>query len=125
MPGRRPRILLVEDEVGVRDAYALLLDLEGYEVVTATDGVDGLEKFARDRFDLVITDLMMPRLDGLGLVKRLGEQQQHVPPIVMLTAVPEYAPEEGTALVLCKPVDVHELLDAVRTHIERPDRTAG
>lgn len=66
-------ILLVDDDPTLRDLIALVLKGEGYSVVTTTDGKEALEHFVVGRFDLVLTDLSMPRLDGLGLAKALFE----------------------------------------------------
>ena len=66
-------ILLVDDDPTLRDLIAMVLQGEGYSVVIANDGKDALEHFVAGRFDLVLTDLSMPRLDGIGLAKTLLE----------------------------------------------------
>lgn len=110
---RRQSILLVEDEVGIRDAFALLLELEGYAVHTAVDGQDALDVLARTPVDLVITDLMMPRLDGLGLAREL-HGRSGAPPVVLVTAAAgPPARGEGLAAVLTKPLELGALLQTV------------
>ena len=69
-----PRILLVDDEELNREYMSELLEENGYQVVTAEDGLDALSKLRTDSFDLLITDLNMPRLDGLGLLRKVGEE---------------------------------------------------
>jgi len=66
-------ILLVDDDPTLRDLIAMVLRGEGHSVSIATDGKDALEHFVLGRFDLVLTDLSMPRLDGIGLAKALFE----------------------------------------------------
>jgi DNA-binding response OmpR family regulator len=65
MPGKTARILLVDDEQPVQKLLAYPLQKEGYEVVQAVDGQEALNAFERDRFDLVVLDIMLPKMDGL------------------------------------------------------------
>lgn len=68
------RILLVDDDDSLRQMYTLILGKEGYEVTTATDGVDGLAKARQGGYDLILLDLMMPNLNGIGFLKGLKEE---------------------------------------------------
>lgn len=81
------RILLVEDDESLRQMYNLILSKEGYAVTTANDGVDGLAKAREGGYALVLLDLMMPNLDGLGLLRGLQEKGPKKPngPIVVLS----------------------------------------
>jgi len=81
------KILIVEDEPPIQSILKELLIDAGYEVVTASDGVEALELFQRDKYDLVLLDIMMPRLDGYGVCKAIRETGGT--PIVMLTALDE------------------------------------
>jgi CheY-like chemotaxis protein len=103
-PGRkrarsvRKRILLVDDQQSVREAIGLLLSLDDHTVIEAADGAAALDLFARDHFDLVITDFEMPNMKGNELamrIKRLSPSR----PILMITA---YAERLGDA---SNPVD--------------------
>jgi len=80
-----PKILIVEDEpamvAGLRDN----LEFEGYQVLSAPDGVAGLERALKDSPDLVILDVMMPRMSGLDVCKQLKQKRPSIP-IIMLTA---------------------------------------
>src|SRR5258708_19801585 len=78
------RILIIEDEATVRDTLALNLRAEGHEVLTAGDGVNGLQLAREQAPDLVILDLMLPQLDGLSLCRMLRRDSNV--PIIMLTA---------------------------------------
>jgi DNA-binding response OmpR family regulator len=78
------RILLVDDEEAIQKLLRFPLEKEGYNVVQARDGEAALEAFAREPFDLVILDLMMPKLDGMEVCRRI--RAQSTVPIIMLTA---------------------------------------
>ena len=83
--GKRARILIVEDEpamvAGLRDNF----EYEGYEVISAVDGVEGLDRALSESPDLVVLDVMMPRMSGLDVCKQLKLKQPALP-IIMLTA---------------------------------------
>src|ERR1700745_1672750 len=78
------RILLVDDEQAVQTLLTYPLRKEGYEVVTATDGQEALDCFSQHRFDLVVLDIILPKLDGIEVCRRLRTRSQV--PIIMLTA---------------------------------------
>ena len=82
MPGAK--ILLVDDEEAIQKLLRFPLEKEGYQVVQARDGQEALDAFGREPFDLVILDLMLPRIDGTEVCRRL--RAQSTVPIIMLTA---------------------------------------
>ena len=84
MPESTPTILLVDDEDAVRKVLAFPLEKDGYTVVQAADGEEALRQFAATPIDLVVLDIMLPRLDGLEVCKRL--RATSTVPIIMLTA---------------------------------------
>lgn len=81
------KILVVEDDIQIQELIAEFLKSEEYIVETASDGIEGYEKFKGSNFDLVILDVMMPRLDGYGLCKMIRAVKQV--PIIFLTALNE------------------------------------
>jgi len=87
MTDRAPRILLVDDEQSIQTLLSYPLRKEGYEVVQASDGREALERFGEASFDLVVLDVMMPRIDGLEVCRRLRARSDV--PIIMLTAKAE------------------------------------
>jgi PAS domain S-box-containing protein len=124
---RRATILVVDDNVDMRDYIASLLRDE-YEVATATDGIDALEQLPLVRPDIVLTDVMMPRLDGFGLIARIQADPLTTSlPVIMISA---RGGEDGTvegldagaADYLSKPFSARELLARVRVNLEL-DRT--
>jgi CheY-like chemotaxis protein/hemerythrin-like domain-containing protein len=112
------RILVVDDDADDREGLRRILSREGYKVDPAIDGLDALEKAARLDYDLVLTDLLMPRLDGLSLLERLRGAKPHLP-VLLITGFGDWgsyarAIEMGAAAYLCKPFRINELLDGVR-----------
>ena len=88
---RKRRILLAEDNNDTREMLTMLLRSQLYEVTEAIDGIDALEKIFKQLPDLIITDLMMPRMDGLDLIKRLRQEKatSTLPILLLTTAVQE------------------------------------
>jgi DNA-binding response OmpR family regulator len=112
-----PTILLVDDEPLVRKELGGLLEDEGYTVLSAEDGEEGLEAFRRHRPDMVITDARMPRREGLSLARAILEEDAHVP-ITMITghgseAMAVEALRLGMTDFIKKPVQLPDLLAAL------------
>ncbi len=114
---RRPhaRLLVVDDEQLLRELYARVLSLEGYEVETVDDGAAGLERLAEEDFDLVLTDRQMPRLDGASMTLTLRSAGSRIPVIMIsgLHAPLPMAVVRELAAVLPKPARHAEVLAAV------------
>ena len=81
---QRPRVLLVEDEESFIDALTIGLEREGFDVVSAADGQAAVEKFAPDRFDVVLLDLMLPKMSGLDVCRAIRSQSDV--PIIVVSA---------------------------------------
>ncbi|MEH0819816.1 MULTISPECIES: SpoIIE family protein phosphatase [unclassified Micromonospora] len=122
-PAGAPTVLVVEDNADLRDFLGGLL-APHYRVVTAVDGRDGLERARATPPDLVLTDIMMPRLDGFGLLRELRADRHTatVPVIVLSARAGEEAAVEGLRAgaddYLAKPFSSVELLARVRAHLE-------
>lgn len=120
---RRTRILIVEDEpamvAGLRDNF----EYEGYEVISAADGAEGLERALSDDPDLVVLDVMMPRMSGLDVCKQLKTQRPSMP-IIMLTARGQEIDkvvglELGADDYVTKPFSIRELMARVKAVLRR------
>ena len=77
------RILIVDDEPNVRNSIGIALSEMGYDVETAYDGINAFEKFKLSTFDVVITDIVMPEEDGMGLILKIKKLTNHVKLITM------------------------------------------
>ena len=116
----RPRVLVVEDDAALRKVLELRLGLERFDVTVAVDGQAGLELLDQARPDVVVCDLMMPRLDGFGFCRgaRSRPGLEHLP-IVILTARQKDAEieellEMGGITFMTKPFDAHTLTATLR-----------
>ncbi|MFL5249481.1 MAG: response regulator transcription factor [Myxococcales bacterium] len=115
--GKELFVLLVEDDHDLADVTQAALQHEGMQVAVAYDGREGLEMADRLRPQVIVTDLVMPVVDGLEMIKRLGERPPPRSPVVAVSAVGSRlraARELGAADVLLKPVDPAELTHSVR-----------
>jgi len=91
MDDKKTKILIVEDEEILLTALSEELKQEGFDVVGAKDGVEGVEKIASEKPDLVLLDLVMPRLDGIGALKQMKENEATKEiPVVILTNLSDY-----------------------------------
>jgi nitrogen regulation protein NR(I) len=111
------KILLIEDDAGIRDTVRRALMGEGYEVVVESQGNDGLARANREAFNVVITDLKLPGLNGLELVRQLHATQPHLP-IILATAFGSTqtaieATKVGAYDYLLKPFDIPQLIDLI------------
>lgn len=104
-------VLIVDDEPSIREVMATLLEDEGYAVACARDGAEALAVVDGDGIDLVISDVVMPRLDGHTLARKLQMRPQRVP-VVLMSANRTESGVPGIPLVR-KPFDLERLLDVV------------
>ncbi len=121
--GRTPRILLVEDNGDMREYVRRLLHEDGYDVETAANGEEALELATKNSYDLILSDVMMPKMDGIGLLRAIrNDPRLKATPVVLLSA---RAGEEfriqglgaGSDDYLAKPFSARELLSRVSAHI--------
>ncbi len=117
----RKKILLVDDSMTVLLLERMILSKNEYDVVTAKDGVEGLEKAAAERPDLILMDVVMPRMDGFEACRRIREQDgTREIPVIMVTTRGELASVEtgyasGCNDYVTKPINGLELLAKVRS----------
>jgi len=114
-----PTILVMDDDPVIQKLLAVNFEMEGYRVVLAGDGVEGLSRVAADRPDLVLLDVMMPRMDGLEVLRHLkADDATAAIPVLMLSAKAQATDisgglDAGADDYITKPFDPLELLDKV------------
>jgi two-component system chemotaxis response regulator CheY len=117
------KVLVVDDSRAIRQSIRFILEQNGYEILEGSDGVEGLEKLASARVDLIITDVNMPNMDGITFIKKVREKAdlRFVPILVLTTesqqSVMEEAKAAGATGWIVKPFSTDKLLAAVRLQI--------
>jgi len=118
-----PRLLLVDDDSGVRASLSAFLTRAGFQVETVSDGAQGLSTLEKMKPDLVVMDVLMPRMDGREALRRM-RQAGNMTPVILLTQVGEateraMALEEGADDYINKPFEPHELVARIRAVLRR------
>jgi two-component system, cell cycle response regulator CpdR len=112
------RVVIAEDEAGVREFVTRALVIDGHEVTAVEDGLEALEALSSDKFDLLLTDIVMPNLDGIALALKVGSLY----PDMRILLMSGYAAERQRAhnlealvhRVVAKPFSLKDICDAVR-----------
>jgi two-component system chemotaxis sensor kinase CheA len=117
----RKRILIVEDSITARTLFKHVLEAAGYAVRTAVDGVDGWTELSAERFDLVVSDIEMPRMDGIELTSRIRRSENFAEiPVILISSLDSREDRErgvdagANAYVVKRSFDQQGLLDMVR-----------
>ncbi len=112
------KVLIVDDSEMVRNFHSYILRDAGFEVQTAADGAEALEKFLSDTFDLIITDINMPKMDGLSFIRRVREIDAHIPIIIVSTEDEaedkQQGYDAGANFYIVKPTKPSILIENVR-----------
>ena len=115
------RILIIDDESQIRSMLRLMLERAGYEIAEAPDGIEGIRKYRENPADLIITDLIMPNKDGIGMIIDLKKEFPKVKIIAMSgggvnrpEGYLDGAKKLGATRTLTKPIDREEMLKAVK-----------
>ena len=125
----KARILIAEDDANIRLGLAAMLESEGYSVTSAGDGAQALRLFPQEKFDCVILDVMMPKMNGYDVCRELRLRDKRVP-VLLLTAKSEEIDKVvglklGADDYVTKPFGVHELLARVEALLRRARAPAG
>ena len=115
------KVLVIEDEAKLRRTVAAYLEDSGYVIFEAANGREGIERFVENQPDVVLTDLRMPELNGVEVVKWLRQHSPQTPVIVITGTGDEFAPADvlaaGAKLCLAKPINYLALLDAAISQV--------
>jgi CheY-like chemotaxis protein len=121
------RILIIDDEAQIRSMLKLMLERDGYEVAEAPDGMEAIRNYRQNPADLIITDLIMPNQDGIGMIIALKKEFPNVKIIAMsgggLNKPEGYlkgARKLGAARTLTKPINRDEMLRAIKDVLKSP-----
>ncbi len=109
-------VLIIDDEKSIRDVLVTFFQENGYDVLTANDGREGIAAFERFPTDLVITDIVMPRVEGIGTIRQIRKQSRSVKIIAMTGYVDSYLKEAitlGADDSINKPFNTEELMAVV------------
>ncbi|MGB9698222.1 MAG: response regulator [Thermodesulfobacteriota bacterium] len=118
-----PRILIIDDEIDLVETIRFPLELEGYQVLVAYNGEEGLHLARKEKPDLIILDLMLPKIDGYKICRflKFDEKYKHIP-IIMLTARSQekdrlLGKETGADEYITKPFDLDELVNSIKKYV--------
>jgi two-component system alkaline phosphatase synthesis response regulator PhoP len=123
----RKRILVVDDEIYIVHILEFTLTMEGYDVITAADGEEALRKVRDDRPDLVVLDIMMPKMDGYEVCRRLRQDEEAQGlPVILLSAKGrpidrETGLEVGADDYIVKPFSPRRLLEKIKDLLQRQE----
>lgn len=108
-------ILVIEDEKGILGLIEAALTRFGHKVETAEDGKEGIRKFDRGSFDMVVTDYVMPEVNGEGVLDHIRRSSRHRTPIIGMSGTPWLLQGAGFDLVLAKPFPLNKLVESVKS----------
>jgi DNA-binding response OmpR family regulator len=107
-------ILVIDDEKGILRVIQEALTRFGHNVEIAFDGIEGIKKFDDGSYDMVITDLRMPRLDGKGVVQHIRNSSRNFIPVLGISGTPWLTQDSGFDAVLSKPFPLRDLVESVK-----------
>lgn len=117
------KILLVEDDISLNRTVEIYLKSEGMDVLPCFDGEEALEKLEQDKFDLILTDIMMPKLDGFSLAEKIRSDNSLLPIIFMTAKDDKFSKKLGFKLeiddYITKPFDLDELVMRIKAVLRR------
>lgn len=118
-----PKILIIDDERSIRNTLKEILTYEGFEVVEAQDGLEGLKAVEKAKFDVILCDIKMPKMDGIEVLEKIQEMASETPVVIVSghgnidTAVE--AIKKGAFDYIAKPLDLNRTLVTIRNAMDR------
>ena len=117
-------ILVIDDEKGILRLMHQVLTKFGHNVETADDGLEGIRKFDDGCFDIVITDIRMPVIDGNGVVAHIRKSEKQSIPVIAISGTPWLLGSDSFDMVLPKPFSLKKLIASIRSLAPVPPRAA-
>jgi len=116
------KLLVVDDESGIRDSLKDFFELEGFHVVSSDSGSRALEVLKKDTFDVVLSDIRMPEGDGRFLLQSIRQIHAAQPIVILMSGFSDVTPEEayaeGAVAILTKPFNPVEVMEKIKTHLD-------
>ena len=117
-------VLVIDDEIGILQIIRQALTKFGHNVETAADGQEGIRKFDDGSFDIVITDIRMPGIDGNGVVKHIRNSEKQSIPVIGISGTPWLMESNAFDMVLAKPFPLKKLVESIGSLVAMPPRAA-
>ena len=117
-------ILVIDDEKGILQLMHETLTIYGHKVETADDGLEGIRKFDDGCFDIVITDIRMPVIDGNGVAAHIRKSEKQCIPVIGISGTPWLLEADNFDMVLSKPFPLKQLLNCIRSLLSVSPRMA-
>ena len=117
-------ILVIDDEKGILQIMHEALTTYGHKVETADDGLEGIRKFDDGSFDIVITDVRMPVIDGNGVAEHIRKSEKQFIPVIGISGTPWLLEADNFDMVLSKPFPLKQLLNCIRSLLSVSPRMA-
>ena len=117
-------VLVIDDEKGILQIIRQALTKFGHNVETAADGQEGIRKFDDGSFDIVITDIRMPGIDGNGVVKHIRNSEKQFIPVIAISGTPWLMESNAFDMVLAKPFPLKKLVESIGSLVAMPPRAA-
>ena len=117
-------ILVIDDEKGILQLMHEALTMYGHKVETADDGLEGIRKFDDGYFDIVITDVRMPVIDGNGVAAHIRKSEKQCIPVIGISGTPWLLEADNFDMVLSKPFPLKQLLNCIRSLLSVSPRMA-
>jgi CheY-like chemotaxis protein len=117
-------VLVIDDEKGILQIIYQALTKFGHQVETAADGQEGIRKFDHGSFDIVITDIRMPGIDGNGVVNHIRKSEKQSVPVIAISGTPWQMENNAFDMVLAKPFPLNKLVESIGSLVPVPPRAA-
>jgi len=117
-------VLVIDDEKGILQIIRQTLTKFGHNVETAADGQEGIRKFDDGSFDIVITDIRMPGIDGNGVVNHIRKSGKQSIPVIAISGTPWLMENNAFDMVLAKPFPLKKLVESIGSLVPVPPRAA-
>ena len=113
------RVLAIDDEKAILDMLKRALTLFGFHVEVASSGEEGIEKFDNESFEVVVTDILMPGIDGVSVLNYIRKSNRSGTPVIGISGTPWLLQNQGFDLILDKPFSIKSLVDSVKRFTEK------